>query len=204
MKTLIVAKTHMSDAACVGGMIYTSGQSVRLLQADGRNHPKNTDYEVGGVWDLEFEPRSDPTPPHIEDVLVIRRRYLAPQLGMATFLSARTAPWKGDPQRLFNGLIRFTQNGSGYICQRVGLPNCSTGYWIPDYPLTKITGNNKVRYQYQSKLRTVCITYVGFAPSIDQIEGGTLVRVSLARWWSPPDSPDMEPRCYLQLSGWYN
>jgi hypothetical protein len=29
-----------------------------------------------------------------------------------------------------------------------------------------------------------------------------LVRVSLAGWWKPDDS-DIEPRCYLQLSGWF-
>lgn len=203
MKTLIVAKTHMSDAACVGGMVYTSGQSLRLLQADGRNHPKDTDYEVGSVWELDFEPRSDPTPPHVEDVLVFRKHYLGLQSRMDLFLSSKIEPWKGDPQYLFDGLIRFTQNGSGYICRRIGLPNCSTGYWIPDRPLIRVANNNKDRYQYQNKLRTVCITYVGFDPPIDRIEAGSLVRVSLARWWTPPDSPDMEERCYLQLSGWY-
>jgi hypothetical protein len=28
------------------------------------------------------------------------------------------------------------------------------------------------------------------------------VRVSLARWWRHERS-EIEPRCYLQLSGWY-
>lgn len=50
----------------------------------------------------------------------------------------------------------------------------------------------------------VRIPYVGFEPAVDLIPKGTLVRVSLARWWRPHDSPpDMEERCYLQLSGWY-
>ena len=39
---------------------------------------------------------------------------------------------------------------------------------------------------------------------IKVIPAGTLVRVSLARWWRPEDSePNFEERCYLQLSGWY-
>lgn len=203
MKVLIVAKTHMFDTACVGGMIYTSGQSVRLLQADGSNHPKDIGYEVGSVWELEFKPRSESIPPHIEDILVFRKRYLGLQSKMLEFLSSKVEPWEGDPQCLFNGLIRFTQSGSGYICKRVGLPNCSTGYWVPDRPLIRIASEGKVRYQYQSELKTICITYVGFQPSVEQIQKGSLVRVSLARWWVPPNAPDMEERCYLQLSGWY-
>ena len=45
--------------------------------------------------------------------------------------------------------------------------------------------------------------YVGFADPIERIPKGALVRVSLARWWRPDDAPDMEERCYLQLSGWF-
>lgn len=45
------------------------------------------------------------------------------------------------------------------------------------------------------------IKYVGFAEPINKIPAGTLVRVSLARWWRPTETS--EERCYLQLSGWY-
>ena len=43
---------------------------------------------------------------------------------------------------------------------------------------------------------------MGFAPKINKIPAGTLIRISLARWWKP-DDVDIEHRCYLQLSGWY-
>jgi hypothetical protein len=203
MKVLIVAKTHMSDAACVGGIIYDTCQSVRLLQADGSNQPGETDFEVGDVWDLEYRRRPDPIPPHVEDILVYQKRYSGKQASLQAFLARKIKPWEGGPQHLFDGLIRFTQNGSGYISKRTGVPNCSTGYWLSDRPLTQTAAGDKVRYQYRyANGSNVCITYVGFFAPIETIEKTTLVRVSLARWWAP--SPDVEQRCYLQLSGWYS
>lgn len=203
MKVLIVAKTHMSDKACVGAIVYDTGQSIRLLQPDCSNQPESTRFDVGQVWDLELRQRPDPIPPHIEDVLVIRKQYLGIQHQLAAFLRSRVIPWNGAPSQLYQGLLRFTQNGSGYISRRIGIPDNSTGYWIPDHSLSRLTERGKTRYQYKSKSSLVCITYVGFQPPIDAIPAGTLVRVSLARWWTPEDA-DIEERCYLQLSGWYS
>ncbi len=46
------------------------------------------------------------------------------------------------------------------------------------------------------------LKYVGAERAIPVIPAGTLIRVSLARWWAPEGS-EMEERCYVQLSGWY-
>jgi hypothetical protein len=93
-----------------------------------------------------------------------------------------------------------TSNGSGYISKAGGLPNRSTGYWVPDKPLT-LEGD---RYTYPAFAGVRRMSYVGFAPTIATIPAGTLVRVSLARWWRPQDADDsLEERCYLQLSGWF-
>ena len=43
--------------------------------------------------------------------------------------------------------------------------------------------------------------YVGFEEAVETIPAGTLVRVSLARWWDTNGTT--EDRCSLQLSGWY-
>jgi len=203
MKVLIVAKTHMYDRACVGAMIYDTGQSIRLLQPDGSNQPENTRFDIGQVWDLELRRRLDPIPPHVEDVFVIRNQYLGIQQNLVGFLRSKVSPWSGAPPKLFQGLLRFTQNGSGYISRRIGIPGCSTGYWISDHSLVRSTERGKTRYQYESESSLVCITYVGFQPPVDVIPAGTLVRVSLARWWAPEDA-EIEERCYLQLSGWYS
>ena len=194
----------MFDRACVGAMVYDTGQSIRLLQPDCSNQPEDTPFNVGQVWDLEFRKRPNPIPPHVEDVLVLQQRYLGIQQNLAIFLRRKIKPWVGGPSVLYQGLLRFTPSGSGYISREVGIPGCSTGYWIPDRPLRRFTtAQNKTRYRYESNSSPVCITYVGFQPSIDVIPAGTLVRVSLARWWAPENS-EVEERCYLQLSGWYN
>jgi hypothetical protein len=39
--------------------------------------------------------------------------------------------------------------------------------------------------------------------SIPIIKANTLIPVSLAKWWHPKENPNIEDRCYLQLSGWY-
>ena len=78
----------------------------------------------------------------------------------------------------------------------------STGYWEPDIILTRGEYNGRVKYCYDSPGSRWILPYVGCAEPLDRIPQGTLLRVSLARWWRPDDS-DFELRCYLQLSGWY-
>ena len=106
--------------------------------------------------------------------------------------------WRGSTDILFDGHINWTPNGSGYISESGQIPENSVGFWIPDKELTRRDYNEKVRYSYPIRWRN--ITFVGFQDPLDSIPAGTLVRVSLARWWSPDEN---EERCYLQLSGYY-
>ncbi len=46
MDVIIVSKTHMSSAACVGGVL-ANGRFVRLLNSEGYNQDSDTDLEVG-------------------------------------------------------------------------------------------------------------------------------------------------------------
>jgi hypothetical protein len=128
----------MSNAACIGGLVLKSNKSIRLLQADGRNHPSNTDYDIGQVWDLDYRPLTSLRAPHLEDVTVLQRKYKRHLPSLRTLLLERIHPWRGSPQHLYDGLIRATTNGSGYICARVGVPGASTGYWLAGRPLTTV------------------------------------------------------------------
>jgi hypothetical protein len=203
MKVIIVAKTHMQNAACIGGIL-ENNRSVRLLQPNGHNYPTDTDFQVGQVWDIEFQERQDIIPPHVEDILVQRRRLISTYESLGKYLRAKVKIWKGGIENLYDGLIRFTQNGSGYICHRIGLPNVSTGYWLPDKPLIcDNSQSNKVRYKYATTGHDKFISYVGYEKPLATIPANTLIRVSLARWWRPDDALELEERCYLQLSGWY-
>jgi hypothetical protein len=201
MKVLIVAKTHMRNAACIGGLTLDANRSVRLLQKDGQNHPRDTDLEIGQIWEIEYKEQENKTPPHIEDILVSKRTLIGEQKNLKNYLITRVKPWKGGIENLFDGLVRFTRHGSGYISETVGIPKVSTGYWLSDRPLENTESqSNKVKYRYDVR----SITYVGFGTPIAKIPIDALIRVSLARWWKPDNSDeDLELRCYLQLSGWY-
>jgi len=205
MRVLIVAKTRMSNSACIGGLLIEDNRSARLLQPDGSNYPKNTEFDIGQLWNIEFAPRLGVVPPHVEDILVESKTFLKNETRLRDFISGRIRPWSGSPDNLFNKSIRATAGGRGYISESTGLPICSTGFWIPDQTLVRFYNGRKVGYRYPGVSGVREMTYVGFTDPIERIPSGTLVRVSLARWWRPADADDaFELRCYLQLSGWYS
>lgn len=200
MKVLIVAKTHLFNALCVGGLARDTNANIRLMQPDGHYQPVDTQYEVGDVWDIEFSPQTNVVPPHVEDVIVQHSQRLGRVGNIKETLIKRITPWYGEPTNLFDGLIRFTKHGTGYIAKQTGVPHKSVGFWITNQLLIREDYQNKIRY-YTTDYR-LRVTYVGVAEAIETIPPQTLVRVSLARWWQPIDG-DLEMRCYLQLSGWY-
>ena len=207
-RVLIVAKTRMCNSTCVGGLNLEGNQNIRLLRSDGSNQPNDTRFEVGQVWDLAFQPLSGTTPPHIEDIRVTQERYIGPASNLRTMLMQRIQPWQGGPDQLFQG--KLTVERTGYVSRTGSLPSCSTGYWLPDNPLSLSLNFREGQPYYQiitqpedifPAVRKLFIKYVGFAEPIGRIPASTLVRVSLARWWQRPGTE--EERCYLQLSGWY-
>lgn len=188
---------------CVGAISVDGKESYRLLQADGHNQPPDTPFDAGELWDVEGRRRQGCIPPHVEDFLVTKRHLVGREPHLGTFLSDRVRPWRGGPEALFDGAIRFTGSRSGYISRQNPLPGCSTGFWLPDRPLSLVQAGDKAYYHYERGCLILRVSYVGTIPVIDTIPIGTLVRVSLARWWRPEDAPEMEERCYLQLSCWY-
>lgn len=109
----------------------------------------------------------------------------------------------GSPNEIFGGLLGWTVSGSGFIESKKNLPKSSVGFWISDQDLTL---NVDVKhYNYPSNNQFVSpkrFKYVGFVNKVDVIPKGTLLRMSLARWWKP-EEVEINKRCYLQLSGWY-
>lgn len=207
MKIIIVSKTKMASNECVGGIVIETGKFVRLLDQSGSNQPIDCDFEIGEIWDIEFNERYNSNAPHKEDVLITSKSYTeqrASKENLSNWVQKNFPDkvWNGNPDVLFDGMIRFTTSGSGYISHENGVPEFSVGFWISDRNLTRRDYQGKVRYSYPSAGNWRSITYVGKDEPIDTIPAGTLMRVSLARWWSPDDN-DLEERCYLQLSGWY-
>ncbi|MHC2992581.1 hypothetical protein OB13_13675, partial [Pontibacter sp. HJ8] len=203
MHVLIVSKTQMSNAICVGA-VTDKGRSVRLLTDSGYNQSHDTDFEIKEVWDITYKEREHKVAPHIEDILVLSKKYIGTsEMKMIDLLAEVNAPiWRGSPNTLFGGLLNWTSNGSGYINEVNGVPNQSVGFWIPDQDLTKKEFHG-TRYDYPNMFGfDKSIKYVGLDTPIEKIPAGSLIRLSLARWWDT--NGNTEERCSLQLSGWYD
>jgi hypothetical protein len=223
MKVLIVSKTKMKGGKhCVGGLT-ERGEAIRLFSRDGA-WPTATQYDIGQVWDLEYHRKDPVEPPHVEDVCVVGESYLRPMNGsMLSTLGRLQVPiCKGGPNKLFDGKLRDTSNKSLYIA-KPNVPNRSVEFWIPDNDLEMDVGQDgKIYYRYDSRSKEEKashddnpflsmmmnslrerIPYIGLVePAPGVLPAGTLLRISLARWWS--GNPSSEERCYLQLSGWYD
>ncbi len=203
MKVLIVAKTRMGKGACIGG-ITQDGKSVRLIPADIDVHERaGQEYEVGDLWEVEATPASDITPPHVENIIVHKKRRLPPLRDPIAIIEKYMPPKVGGPAELYEGLTQSTANGSLYIAESGGLPPYSTTFWRADQPLVLDTTGKRIRYLYSTKDGGSTFTFVGFQEPLRIIPAGTLLRVSLAHLWRPKDDSTTEYRCYVQLSGWF-
>jgi ATP-dependent DNA helicase RecQ len=202
VRVLIVAKTRMRGGVCIGALTRDENKNVRLIPPGRQNHPADTPFDVGQVWDLDFHQAPELSPPHIEDVIVTKQQKIAQLPNMREVLMQRVQPWQGGPHQLFDGLLTFGNSGKGYISKSKGVPRVSTGFWLSDKPLNQTYIADKLNYCYtHPSLGEFYIPFVGFATPVQELPAKSLVRVSLARWWSPPGIN--EERCYLQLSGWY-
>lgn len=205
MRILIVAKTHLSKAVCVGALA-VNGRFLRLLDEHGANPPVHTDYEVRQIWEIKCRKAHRIRPPHTEDVNVLYKEYLGtldisrPMLDVLG--KCKVKIWQGSPDVLFDGCLLWSEKGSGFLNKSCYLPKNSVGFWMPDKPLTKYNVYEKVRYLYPCETAKRSLPYVGFASPAETIPAGTIVRVSLARWWDKYG--ETEERCSLQLSGWYD
>lgn len=204
-QVLVISKTHMRSEYCIGG-VFTDGRFVRLLKSDGRNQDDEAFYRIGTWYDIEYREAAHVEPPHVEDILVLSAVPIGaiPRADLPLYLGSKFAPvvWQGDASVLFDGLLKRSDSGSAYI-DSDAIPSRSVGFWQPTVNLwmqrSDITG--RVKYVYVDGDKKYCISYVGLLSPVLQIPAGTLVRVSLARWWRKDDS--VEKRCYLQISGWY-
>lgn len=204
MEILITSKTHKGKAACVGGIVIANNKLVRLLNSGNWDQYADTDLDIGDVWNINFHDREDVVPPHIEDVIIQSKSYNRKIENISDFIiNSGIAIYRGAPNQIFNGRLGWTGNGSGYLCNRDDLPTNSVGFWISNKDL--VLDDDDKHYNYDSDdwfEPNKRFPYVGFEPKVKRIPAGTLMRMSLARWWRPEDS-EIDERCYLQLSGWY-
>lgn len=207
MEVLIVSKTRMTGGYfCVGGLVLSNNRFVRLMEPGGYNQPNTTPFQIGQVYDLAFHNRPEITLPHREDVIVDSIRFLRNIPEISSFLINSGVPiFNGHIDRIFDGLIRWKESGTGYIPQGGNMPSQSVGFWISDKDLYATEFDSKVRYSYPNGSHYRNLSYVGSQPYETRIPAGTLLRVSLSRLYPKPGTNVNTPYgFYLQLSGWYN
>ena len=198
-----------NNCVCVGGIDIDNKISVRLLDMNGYHESADTcPFNIREIWDIEYSNHNQRPLPHSEDIRVISKNkagVLNNEISMLDLLNrVPFRVYQGDILNTFEGKLKCTDSGTFYISED-NIPNNSTCFWICDKEIRRSDYNGKVRYRYHDGTRQwgYNITYVGLEDNPAQIiPQGTLVRLSLAHWWSPEDS-DTEERCYLQLSGWY-
>lgn len=205
MNVLIVAKTHLTVGVCIGALA-ENGRFLRLMDETGAHQPFNCPYEIKQVWELTLRKANNIKPPHVEDVKVLHKEYKRTLVNGRTMYQVlekcKVKIWKGNPDVLFDGNLLWTAKGSGYLTRQGAIPDNSVGFWIPDRDLVMYQVYEKIRYRYPSPRGLRSLPYVGFEKPAELIPAGTVLRVSLARWWDKEG--ENEERCSLQLSGWYD
>lgn len=202
MNVLIVARTRMHIGRVCIGALSEAGENLRLMnQRCESDIGTSSPYKIGEWWTVTCEPCGTLPPPHIEDVAVSASSKVGEQPELARYLIGATNPWRGPIEALFDGKIRFTGSGAGYI-SRDAISAGATGFWIPSLSLRLDVDSRDNTGYFSDYARH--LSYVGLQEEVDVIHAGQLVRVSLARWWRPRDAdPSFEDRCYAQVSGWY-
>ena len=133
MEILIVAKTHMKNAFCVGAYDITNKRNIRLLTSNELNQPTDTQFNVGQLWNMEYIDRANIIPPHVEDVLVKSASFLEQIQDISNFLLNNVPIWKGNPNIIFNEEITFPINRkSGFLERKNSSLSQSVGFWQSD------------------------------------------------------------------------
>lgn len=202
MKVLIVAKTRQGNETAVWG-IGADGSPVRLVPPDGADSRWGQEFAVNEVWEVEGTRPPEANPPHAQDLVVRERQRVRSVKDVSPSIERFMPPYAGPPEGLFSGLPQALPSGSLYVSDRTGLPARGLAFWRPDAPLRREVEGRRIVYRYSGMEGESRLPYVGFQDAPEEIPAGTLLGVSLGQWWQPADRSDEEPRCFLQLTGWF-
>ena len=199
MEVLIVSRTRMRNGVCCGGIDLTTGEMIRLHDHWGRNLTPEAPFQIRQVYNLDYRQALHARPiPHVEDKEVMPGYQLVKEFSVSEFVAEIdrlvNIPY-GGIESIFEGKLRHSSY-STYISPE-DIPSFSVCFWRPNIQLIKSEFLGKTRYWFGNNV----ISYVGFQDPLNVIPEGTLLRMSLANWWSPDSIT--EKRCYLQLSGWF-
>jgi hypothetical protein len=198
MKVVIVGKTRMFGGQwCMGALRLRDWTSLRLLPI-GNAHawPAESDVDVGEVYEVDGARPNQLTLPHIEDFRLTKFVYEDVYDGdLPSDIVEHVKVARRGRTPLFQDCLKRVQSSSLAVLH-ANVPSFSTQFWVADRDLPLVVKWEKNYYG----LGNFHVRYVGSQDVLQVIPAGSLVRLSLARWWGPEDQ---EQGCYLQLSGWW-
>ncbi len=200
---LIVARTQMSPGnVCIGGFDIGTKCNIRLLTSTGENQPDSAPFQIGQIWNIAYIPKKNLTPPHLEDVMIQTARVSSTLDGadIVSFITQNCSVVSGSLDSLFGGAVKSTLRHASYIDSSC-VPNHSVCFWRPNSELVHINTFAKDKYHYVDDAHNTYFAYVGLVSPVAVVPKGSIVRISLPRWWAAPGATSKV--CYLQLSGWY-
>lgn len=200
---LIVSRTQMTNGVCVGAIIESTNELIRIHNERGGNLTSDAPYQVGDRWEMFVEKAWNARSiPHIEDKQTIpyRRIENIGNEGVKHYIHNNNFGvrlTRGSLADTFEGCLHL-QSTNNYITKN-DIPGFSTQFWIADRDLVHLVNSYNGKETHYYMYDNIRIKFVGFQTHIDRIPAGTIIRLSLANWWDGQG----EDRCYLQLSGWY-
>ena len=186
MEVLIVSRTRMKNGVCCGGIDLTTGEFIRLHDHWGKNLADSAPFQIGEIYNMNYRTAIKCRPlPHVEDKEVLPDYEKLRQLTATEFIDEINrlvdVP-NGGIETIFEGKLRRSTFAT-YISPE-DIPLFSVCFWRPNAPLIKSSFLGKTKYWFGG---SYAINYVGFQEPIEVIPAGTLLRMSLANWWSPDD-----------------
>lgn len=216
---LILARTRMRNhTICVGALDMNTGHMVRPLTSKGRAFTEDAPWRVGDVWRVDSLPQRPLERPHLEDIRITRMNRIARIDDIHEWFQCgpfHGQIYTGPAEGLFDGTLTFEpfedaipnrSPRSARLDDGGRRPSMSLQLWETDRLLVRhnVRRNDEWQVRYiggSPTFRGVSFStkHVGDSASPIVIEKGSLVSLSLARWWPRPDRVDGRAACYLQL-----
>ncbi|SFA62711.1 hypothetical protein SAMN04487972_1641 [Paracoccus halophilus] len=210
---IIMARTVMgTDGRCIGAYDIGNKRNIRLLNENGEKQPPSFPYRVGDRIQASYVdlPFNDIRKPHTEDVLLVRhslkRSYS--MNGLSQSIKSNIYVNSGGILNCFSGFLASEKlEGDSHMRGSLCIPpGCrldhSVCFWEADADLRlSFNSYEKLAYTYKIGERTIKIPFTGDHDPPEEVSKGTIVRLSLARWWRPNNKQQW--RCQLQISGSY-
>lgn len=198
-RAVIVGKTRMSEGYwCIGALELGEWRSLRLLPpSGGRAWAPDTAIEIEQVYKIAGSYSRSGEAPHTEDFRLSQITLIGAYSGnLPQDICANVPVARGGLSSIYEGCLQKLHRSSlGILRHRI--PSFSTQFWVPEQPLQLIMKWEKEYYLIEG----FEVRYVGAQTPIPKIPAGSLVRLSLSRWWAPEGAS--EEACYLQVSGWW-